>query len=311
MQELFQMSDLGLLSYYLGIEVQQAEGEIRVSQSSYAAKTLEDAGMTQCNPCCVPMENCLKLMKNSGEVIDATRYQSMIGSLRYLVNTRPDLAYAVGVLSRFMEAPGKQHWAAMKQVLRYVQGTQGFGCTYREGSKNAALTGFSDSDHAGDLDDRKSTTGLVFFFGSSVVTWASQKQRIVAMSSCEAEYIAAATAASQAVWLSRLLSEMIGGEAQKVKLRIDNQSAIELSKNPVHHERTKHIDLRYHFIRECVEEGKVDVEQVRTSNQLADILTKPLGRALFTELRDKLGINLVQQIRGDLLANLLHIVDRF
>uniref|UniRef100_A0ACD5YKV7 Uncharacterized protein n=3 Tax=Avena sativa TaxID=4498 RepID=A0ACD5YKV7_AVESA len=216
MQELFQMSDLGLLSYYLGIEVQQSDGEIKISQASYAAKILENAGMGQCNPCCTPMENRLKLTKNCGEVVDETEYRSLIGSLRYLVNTRPDLAYAVGVLSRFMEGPGKEHWAAIKQVLRYVKGTQGYGCTYTEGGRDAVLTGFSDSDHAGDPSDRKSTTGLIFFLGPSAVTWSSQKQRIVAMSSCEAEYIAAATAASQGVLLSRLLSEMLGGEAQQV-----------------------------------------------------------------------------------------------
>lgn len=197
--------------------------------------------------------------------------------------------------SRFMEAPGKQHWAIIRQILRYVRGTPNYGCTYkaREGT---VLTGFSDSDHAGDLTDRKSSTGLVFFMGPSVITWCSQKQKIVALSSCEAEYIAAATAATQAVWLSGLVSEMLGTEKQKVQLKIDNKSAIELSKNPVHHERSKHIDLRYHYIRECVEERKVEVEHVRTEDQLADILTKSLGHAKFTELWCRLGII---QVKGE------------
>ncbi|KAM3316432.1 hypothetical protein ACQJBY_034506 [Aegilops geniculata] len=235
------------------------------------------------------MEHRLKVVKNTGEAVDATRYRSIIGSLRYLVNTRPDIAYAVGVASRFMETPGKQHWAIIRQILRYVRGTLNYGCTYKAG-EGTVLTGFSDSDHAGDLTDRKSTTCLVFFMGPSIITWSSQKQKIVALSSCEAEYIAAATAATQAVWLRGLVSEMLGAERQKVQLKIDNKSAIELSKNPVHHERSKHIDLRYHYIRECVEERKVEVEHVRTEDQLADILTKSLGRAKFMELRCRLGI---------------------
>ncbi|KAM3197870.1 hypothetical protein ACQJBY_073132 [Aegilops geniculata] len=235
------------------------------------------------------MEHRLKVVKNTGEAVDATRYRSIIGSLRYLVNTRPDIAYVVGVASRFMEAPGKQHWAIVRQILRYVRGTLNYGCTYKAG-EGTVLTGFSDSDHAGDLTDRKSTTGLVFFMGPSVITWSSQKQKIVALSSCEAEYIAAATAATQAVWLRGLVSEMLGTGKQKVQLKIDNKSANELSKNPVNHERSKHIDLKYHCIRECVEERKVEVEHVRTKDQLADILTKSLGRAKFTELRCRLGI---------------------
>jgi hypothetical protein len=291
MHELFQMSDLGGLSYYLGIEVQQEPGKILVSQSSYARKILEKTGMSECNPCQTPMEHRLKLGKlTDGEVIDARAYRSLIGSLRYLVNTRPDLAYSVGIVSRYMEAPGRQHWAAVKQILRYVKGTIGYGCVYQAGAGSETVTGYSDSDHAGDQDDRKSTTGVVFFLGSGVITWSSQKQKIVALSSCEAEYIAASTAACQAVWLSRLLGEVIGTEPKKVKLLIDNKSAIALSQNPVHHERSKHIDIRFHFIRECIEEGKVEVDHIQTEKQLADILTKSLGRTRFVELRQMLGV---------------------
>lgn len=203
------MTDLGLLSYYLGIEVKQEADGITVCQSSYAAKILEEAGMSDCNSCSTPMENRLKLKKNSGQVQDSAEYRSVIGSLRYLVNTRPDIAYAVGIVSRFMESPGKEHWVALKQILRYIKGTLGYGCIFRKGEREV-LVGFSDSDHAGDINDRKSTTGVVFFLGSSVGTWSSQKQKIVALSSCEAEYIAGATAATQAVWLSRLLAEMLG-----------------------------------------------------------------------------------------------------
>jgi hypothetical protein len=178
------------------------------------------------------MEHKMKLSKvTDGEVIDAGAYRSLIESLRYLVNTRPDLAYSVGVLSRFMESPEKQHWTALKQVLRYVQGTTGLGCVFRSGRGLEIITGYSDSDMAGELDDRKITSGQVFLLGSSAVTWASQKQKTVALSSCEVEYIAASAASCQAVWLSRLLGEMIGEEPKTVELLIDNLSAIGLQKS--------------------------------------------------------------------------------
>ena len=190
MKKKFSMSDLGLLSYYLGIEVKQGEHGITLCQSGYTTKILESVGMTNCNPCATPMEARLKLSKkNEGEVVDPTAYRSIIGSLRYLVNTRPDIAFAVCVVSRYMEAPGKEHWAAVKHILRYLKGTVRFGCKYARNSElKPFLLGFSDSDFAGDVEDRKSTTGVVYFLGKSLVTWASQKQKIVALSSCEAEY---------------------------------------------------------------------------------------------------------------------------
>jgi hypothetical protein len=238
------------------------------------------------------MENKLKMNKGrTDDAVDATRFRSIVGRLRYLCNTRPDITHAVGMVSRYMDAPTALHWAAAKQILRYVSGTPAYGCCYKGGSgAEPSLTGFSDSDHAGDTDDRKSTTSIVFFLNSGIITWASQKQKVVALSSCEVEYIAATTAACQGVWLSRLLGELIGKPATTVKLHVDNQSAIELAKNPVHHERSKHIDSRFHYIRECVEEGKVDISHVGTDGQLADILTKALGRAKFLEMRLKLGV---------------------
>jgi hypothetical protein len=145
------------------------------------------------------------------------------------------------------------------------------------------------------VEDRKSTTGIGYFLGSSLVTWASQKQRIVALSSCEAEYVAAA-AACQGIWLNRLIADMLGTKEMTVKLLMDNQSAIALSKNPVHHDRSKHIDTRYHFLRQCIEEGMVEVEQVGTEEQLADLFTKALGRVKFVEQRSALGVVEVHQV---------------
>uniref|UniRef100_A0ACD5WYF1 Uncharacterized protein n=1 Tax=Avena sativa TaxID=4498 RepID=A0ACD5WYF1_AVESA len=171
MHELFRMSDLGLLSYYLGIEVHQEDGKISLCQRNYAEKILESAGLSNCNSCQIPAETRSKVGKrNGGTAVDATLYRSVIGSLRYLVNTRPDISYAVGIASRFMEAPGTQHWALVKQILWYVRGTLGYGCIYRAGASEPVVIGYSDSDHAGDVDERKSTTGTLFFLGSSAVT---------------------------------------------------------------------------------------------------------------------------------------------
>uniref|UniRef100_A0ACD6AP94 Uncharacterized protein n=1 Tax=Avena sativa TaxID=4498 RepID=A0ACD6AP94_AVESA len=290
MKRLFSMSDLGLLRYYLGLEVKQELGLTTITQAAYASKLLDKAGMAGCNAAHTPMEARCQLSKDSKETpVDATFYHSVIGSLRYLVHTRPDIAFAVGFLSRFMEAPAGDHLAAVKHLLRYIAGTLNHGCVYRR-SDGDTLIGFSDSDHAGDVDSRKSTSGVLFFLGDSPVSWQSQKQKVVATSSCEAEYIAAATAACQGIWLARLFGELLNQEAAPVKLFIDNKSAISLCKNPVLHDRIKHIDLRYHFIRDCVENGSIVVEFIGTGEQKADILTKALGRIQFQSLRGKIDI---------------------
>ena len=199
MKSTFRMSDPGALSCYLGLEVTQGAVRITLRQGAYAAKILEKAGMTDCNPCATPMELKLKLLKEgTTPSVDAIEYRSIIGSLRYLCNSRPDLAYAVGYLSRFMEAPRQEHMAAVKRVLRYVAGTMHWGVHYHPGQKKKAtptLLGYSDSDLAGDINDRKSTNGLMFFLAEGPIAWQSTKQKVVALSSCEAEYIAAAGAA--------------------------------------------------------------------------------------------------------------------
>jgi hypothetical protein len=297
MKNLFSMSDLGLLRYYLGLEVKQERGHTTLSQGAYASKLLEKAGLVDCNATRTPMEARCQLSKESSEApVDATLYRSLIGSLRYLVHTRPDISFAVGFLSRFMEAPASDHLAALKHLLRYIAGTLNLGCVYRRGDSEK-LTGFSNSDHAGDVDTRKSTSGVLFFLGHSPISWQSQKQKVVTASSCEAEYIAAATAACQGIWLARLLGELLNKKAAPFSLFIDNKSTISLCKNPVLHDRSKHIDLRYHLIRDYVEKGMVAPEFIRTAEQKADILTKPLGRVRFQELRSKIGIVDTQGVR--------------
>jgi hypothetical protein len=292
MSNTFSMGDLGLLSYYLGMEVRQCPGQITICQRAYAKKIVEQCGMTGCNAVDTPMEQNCKLLPGKPDLArDVTKFRSVVGSLRYLVNTRPDLAFAVGMVSRFMESPTSEHWAAVKRIIRYIAGTADFGCEYvKKPTSDLCLKGFSDNDHAGDLEKRKSTSGVLFFLNENVISWTSQKQRVVSLSSCEAEYIAAASAACQGVWLSRLISDLTGEAVRKFKLMMDSRSAIELSKNPVYHEWSKHIDTRYHCIRGCVEDGIAEVDHIGTDNQLADILTKPLGRVKFVEMRQKLGM---------------------
>jgi hypothetical protein len=278
MKELFKMSDPGLLSYYLGIEVHQKLSEITLCQEAYAKKILQSCAMEDCNSTQVPMKPRLKFSKRiKAPAVDATEYRSVVGSLRYLMNTRPDLAYSVGILSRYMEAPTTEHWAAVKRILRYIKGTTNFGVVYLKEKGKVKILGYSDSDMVGDVGDRKSTSGVAYFVGKSPVSWLSQKHKIVAQSSCEAEYIAAATVTCQGVWLGRLLGDLINEEPEQVVLNIDKKSVISLCKNLVHYDRSEHIDTKYHYIWQCVEESKIEVNYVCTDDQLADILTKSLG----------------------------------
>jgi hypothetical protein len=233
----------------------------------------------------------LKLSRTGNrKLVDATHYRSIMGVLRYLVHTRPDISYTVGYVSRFMKAPTSEHLTAVKHLLRYVAGTLSLGIVYMRGQGKPELLGFSDADLAGDVDDRKSMTGMIFFLWCSPVSWQSQKQCVVATSSCESEYIAAATTACQGLWLSRLIGELPSEEPRPPKLLVDNKLAISLVKNPVFHERGKHIDLRYHLIRDYVEKGELGVDYVSTVGQLADILTKALGRICFQCLRNRIGM---------------------
>ncbi|GKE34099.1 zinc finger, CCHC-type containing protein [Tanacetum coccineum] len=256
----FEMSDLGLLAYYLGIEVTQTE------ERSQSSKQAED-----------------------GNSVDATYYRSLIGSLRYLLHTRPDLSYSVGLLSRFMQDPKDHHLKAVKQVIRYIKGTKEHGIIYKK-EGGCKITGYSDSSYGINTDQGKGTTGIVFYFGESPITWCTQKQPTVALSSCESEFMAATGAACQALWLKRLLSELTGWEEKRITLKVDNVSAIALVRNPVFHGRSKHIDIRYHFIRECVENGHINVEHVSGELQRADILTKALPRLKFVTMRQMLGV---------------------
>jgi hypothetical protein len=299
MKKMFSMSDLGLLNYYLGIEVSQTPEGITLCQAGYATKLLERSGMKGCSTVQIPMEARLHLSKTGkGSSVDATQYRSIVGSLWYLIHTRPDITFAVGIVSRFMENPKSEHLAAMKHILRYVSGTVNLGLSYhRKKGGNLRLIGYSDSDLAGDVDDRKSTSGVLFYLGSSPVSWFTQKQKSVAISTCEAEYMAETSASCKGIWLGRLLSELLDVEFEPVTLNMDNQSAIALCKNPVFHERSKHIDTKYHFIREKVEEGLIDVKYCGTNDQLADILTKPLARLKFHDMRERVGMILVKKVQ--------------
>jgi hypothetical protein len=213
------------------------------------------------------MAEKLKLSRDSTtEEVDATQYRCLVGSLRYLTHTRSDLAFSIGYVSRFMQRPTTEHQQAVKRIIRYVAGTLDHGLYYPRFPGEAHLVEYSDSDHAGDIDTSKSTSGILFFFSKCLVSWQSVKQQVVALSGCEAEYIAASTASTQVIWLVRLLSDLLGRDTGAVELRVDSKSALALAKNLVFHERRKHIRVRHHFIRGCLEEGSIKAGYINTKD---------------------------------------------
>ena len=212
----------------------------------------------------------------------------MIGSLLYLTASRPDLAFSVGVCARFQAQPKESHLLAVKRIIRYVHGTTDLGLWY-SCDTNVSLAGFSDADWAGNVDDRKSTSGACFYYGNNLIAWLSKKQASISLSTAEAEYIAAGSCCTQLLWMKQMLLDF-GMVVDSLTVFCDNTSAINISKNPVQHSRTKHIDIRYHFIRELVEDRTISIEYVDTLNQLADIFTKPLDSQRFLSLRKSIGV---------------------
>ena len=248
--------------------------------------------MDQCKPLTTSVDTGTKLVNGTedSEYVDQTEYQSIVGSLLYLsMRTRPDITYAVSVTTRFCSNPTTQHMTAVKRILRYLRGTTHYGLLYKR-AKSKEIIGFSDADWGGDKNDYKSTSGFLFQLGGTTITWQSKKQTCVALSTAEAEYIALAGAAQEAVWLKHLYQELADTPNKPVLINEDNQAAIAISKNPQYHGRVKHIDIKYHFIREQVHNRNIELEYCCTSEMIADMLTKGLGKVQLQKLRELAGI---------------------
>ncbi|KAG8498675.1 hypothetical protein CXB51_005061 [Gossypium anomalum] len=290
MQDIFEMTDLGLMTYFLGMEVNQGEQGIFISQQAFALKVLSKFSMSKCKPASTPVTLGEKLSSTSEhDRVDERGYRSLVGCLLYLTATRPDILYAVGLLSRFIHYCNIAHFKAAKRVLRYVKGTLNFGVKFGR-SKELKLVGYSDSDWAGSIDDMKSTPGYFFSLGSSVFSWSSKKQQTVAQSTVEAEYIAAATAINQAIWLRKLLDDLNVRQMEATEIKVDNQSAVSIAKNPVFHGKTKHFKIKYHFVREAELAKEICLVHCCSRDQLADVLTKPLAAGRFECLREEIGV---------------------
>ncbi|XP_012850949.1 PREDICTED: uncharacterized protein LOC105970659 [Erythranthe guttata] len=288
----FEMSMVGELTYFLGLQVKQMSDGIFITQSKYAKNLVKCFGLESAKTVRTPMGTNDKLSRQlDATAVDPTLYRSMIGSLLYLTSSRPDICYSVGVCARYQSNPKECHLSAVKRIIRYVSGTTDFGIWYSMDT-NTTLAGFSDADWASDADDRKSTTGGCFYLGNNLVSWYSKKQNSISLSTAESEYIAAGSCCAQLLWMKQMVCDY-GISQDLLHIYCDNMSAINISKNPVQHSRTKHIEIRYHFIRNLVEEGTVSLEYVTTEKQLADIFTKPLDAQRFDSLRNSLGICIV------------------
>ena len=292
----FRVKDLGELHYFLGVNVKQNSdgGNIWIGQPSYTQEVLKKFRLERCKPAATPVAQGTKLLKatDDSEPFDATLYKSAVGMLLYLSGwTRPDIAFAVSNVARFCSRPTKEHWVAVKRILKYLKGTANYGLLYtKKDDANRVIVGFSDADWAGNANDRKSTSGYLFMVSGAPVSWKSKKQTCVALSTAEAEYVALTAATQEITWLRQLLKDLHNEQVKPTVIHEDNQSAICIAQNTQYHGKTKHIDIKYHFVREKLSDKTVELRYCPTSDMLADMLTKGLTRDKFTQLRNLTGM---------------------
>ncbi|CAN6694397.1 unnamed protein product [Malus baccata var. baccata] len=276
----FDIKDLGPLHYFLGIQITHHSTRLFLSQSKYVSDLLHNTDIGLSKPCNTPCLPYTRLLKDDGKPFhDPALYRSVVGALQYLTFTRPDIAFSVHQVCQFMHCPMESHFIAVKRILRYLQGTMDYGVHLSKG--DLCLTAFSDANWDGDPNDRRSTTGLVVYLGSSPISWSSKKQNTVSKSSTEAEYRALSSTAAEIDWIIQLLKFLRIDVSCPVTLFCDNLSAIVVAYNHVMHQRTKHIEVDIHFVRERVAKKLLQLQFVSSNEQFADILTKGLSTPLF------------------------------
>lgn len=291
----FKMRDIGEVSSILGMNVERdrQKGILTIDQSHYISEVLERFRMHDCNPVSSPMDHNQKLTADMCPATDEERakmkdipFQEAIGSIMFAAQvTRPDICFAVNAVSRYIQNPGNLHWMAVKRILRYLKGTIGKKLVFNK-SLNSLLSGFCDADWASEVDQRRSTTGYVFLMQGAAVSWNSRRQATVALSTTEAEYMSMAAAVQESIWLRQLKNELLGDNGA-IMLYCDNKSAIDLAATTKYHARSKHIDIRYHFIRDKVTDNTINLNYIKTDDMIADMLTKaivPIKQLKFSKL---------------------------
>lgn len=288
----FKMKDMGEIQHCLGISINKTNDTLEMQQKHYIQQILNKYRLTDANTVSTPADKNVVLCKDDGvsQQVDAKLYQSMTGSLLYIaLGTRPDIAHAVSAVAKFNCNPNSSHLTAVKRIFRYLKGTINHKLQYNK-SSNGEIVGYSDADYAGDIDNRHSTSGQVFMLAGAAISWMSKKQPVVALSTTEAEYIALCSAAQEAVWLKRLLKNIRPDDEKPVTIHEDNQGTIAISANPIAHARTKHIDVKYHYVREAKDKGDINIQYCPTEDMIADIMTKTTSKSRYERLRAVMGV---------------------
>ncbi|KAK2401717.1 putative mitochondrial protein [Trifolium repens] len=294
MQDEFEMSMMGELKFFLGIQINQGKDGTYIHQSKYTKELLKKFNLEDCKIMSTPMHPSSSLSKEEiGSKVDQKLYRGMIGSLLYLTASRPDILYSVCLCARFQSDPREPHLTAVKRIFRYLKGTTNLGLLYKK-SLDSKLVGFCDADYAGDKIERKSTSGNCQFIGENLISWASKRQTTIALSTTEAEYISAAKCCTQLLWMKYQLEDYNIAESS-IPLYCDNTAAIHLSKNPILHSRAKHIEIKHHFIRDHVQKGTIDIQFIDTEHQWADIFTKPLAIERFDFIKKNLNMHYISE----------------